>query len=317
MDLIEIKKKYPQIPLGRAKDLAGKRFGRLVALYRTKRPEGKSKGTYWVCQCDCGTIRSFDAGSLTAGRSTSCGCNTTIINVARHEKERIGQKFGHWTIVEKDRSNLKKWICECDCSHHTKKSMRIDEMRRSLGCEYCSTASNKFIDLTGKHFGHWTVLYRAASQGCHTMWHCRCDCAAHTERDIDAYKLKTGKSLSCGCDGRSRGEQMVEFLLSQNDIPFEQEKSFKSCQMTTHGKMRFDFFVNNKYIIEYDGEQHFIERKSGWNAPEKIKATQARDSFKNQWCKDNSIPLIRIPYTHLKDLCIDDLKLETTKFRVC
>jgi len=38
--------------------------------------------------------------------------------------------------------------------------------------------------------------------------------------------------------------------------------------------------------------------------------------IKNQWCKENNIPLIRIPYTHLKDLQIKDLMLETTKFLI-
>ena len=30
--------------------------------------------------------------------------------------------------------------------------------------------------------------------------------------------------------------------------------------------------------------------------------------------KENNIPLIRIPYTHLQDLCLEDLQLETSKF---
>ena len=42
--------------------------------------------------------------------------------------------------------------------------------------------------------------------------------------------------------------------------------------------------------------------------------TKERDAFKNEWCKENNILLIRIPYWHLKDLCIEDLKLETSKF---
>ena len=36
--------------------------------------------------------------------------------------------------------------------------------------------------------------------------------------------------------------------------------------------------------------------------------------MKNEWCKDNNIPLIRIPYTQYNDLCIEDLQLETTTF---
>ena len=45
-----------------------------------------------------------------------------------------------------------------------------------------------------------------------------------------------------------------------------------------------------------------------------MKAQQERDIIKTQWCKDNNIPLIRIPYWHLKELKLEDLLLETSKF---
>ena len=51
-----------------------------------------------------------------------------------------------------------------------------------------------------------------------------------------------------------------------------------------------------------------------WNNKENFLKTQERDALKNQWCKDNNIPLIRIPYTHLQNLCLEDLQLETSKF---
>ena len=38
--------------------------------------------------------------------------------------------------------------------------------------------------------------------------------------------------------------------------------------------------------------------------------------IKNQYCKTNHIPLIRIPYTHLPNIKIEDLLLETTNWRV-
>lgn len=52
----------------------------------------------------------------------------------------------------------------------------------------------------------------------------------------------------------------------------------------------------------------------GWNSEKTLKNTQAHDKIKNKWCKENNIPLIRIPYTHLDKISIDDLKLETSKF---
>lgn len=51
----------------------------------------------------------------------------------------------------------------------------------------------RFDDITGRQFGSWTaVRYLGGSK-----WECVCECG--TIRAVDAYKLKTGKSKSCGC----------------------------------------------------------------------------------------------------------------------
>ena len=59
----------------------------------------------------------------------------------------------------------------------------------------------KFIDLTGRRFGMWTVVKRSDSpvkENNHcTMWLCRCDCG--TERDVSSSSLRAGSSKSCGC----------------------------------------------------------------------------------------------------------------------
>lgn len=52
-------------------DKTGKRYGRLVVL---KRDENKTSGTYWICQCDCGNIKSINTSELGGNRTKSCGC---------------------------------------------------------------------------------------------------------------------------------------------------------------------------------------------------------------------------------------------------
>lgn len=54
-------------------DLKGKRFGRLIALSLDK-DHSKVNKTKWICECDCGVIKSICAGDLTQGRTTSCSC---------------------------------------------------------------------------------------------------------------------------------------------------------------------------------------------------------------------------------------------------
>lgn len=57
---------------GRAQDLTGRQFGRLVAL----RPSGsrRSRSIEWECACSCGNTKLAGAGELMRGNVRSCGC---------------------------------------------------------------------------------------------------------------------------------------------------------------------------------------------------------------------------------------------------
>lgn len=87
------------------------------------------------------------------------------------------------------------------------------------------------------------------------------------------------------------------------------------CKEETGYGFKFDFYINNQYCIEYDGDIHF-GATHGWNDENHFKNTQKRDELKNQYCFNHNIPLIRIPYTHLKNLTIQDIILETSNFIV-
>lgn len=54
------------------KNIAGQRFGRLVALERLDKKRGSS--FLWHCQCDCGKTVDTSANSLLSGNTRSCGC---------------------------------------------------------------------------------------------------------------------------------------------------------------------------------------------------------------------------------------------------
>lgn len=53
-------------------DLAGRRFGRLVAI----EPSGRRSGSnaMWRCRCDCGRECEVDRSNLLGGQIMSCGC---------------------------------------------------------------------------------------------------------------------------------------------------------------------------------------------------------------------------------------------------
>lgn len=52
-----------------------------------------------------------------------------------------------------------------------------------------------------------------------------------------------------------------------------------------------------------------------YDNPEKFKKTQSHDLIKNKWCKENNIPLIRIPYYH-NNIVLEDLLLNTSNYLI-
>lgn len=70
--------------MNRAKDLAGKKFGRLVVLYDTNLK--KNGVTLWHCVCECGNEIDVRASCLTTNHTKSCGCL---------QKEKSGRKPVH------------------------------------------------------------------------------------------------------------------------------------------------------------------------------------------------------------------------------
>jgi hypothetical protein len=54
------------------RDVAGQRFGRLVALETTGRDVRHNR--LWLCRGDCGGETTVKVGALVSGNTTSCGC---------------------------------------------------------------------------------------------------------------------------------------------------------------------------------------------------------------------------------------------------
>ena len=173
-------------------------------------------------------------------------------------------------------------------------------------------------NLIGKIYSKLTVLEETEKRDVNgnVIWKCQCECGNITY--VSTSSLNTQNTCSCGFCKISVGEETIKNLLTQNNIIFEQQKRYDTCRFQdTNYPARFDFYiVNNNYLIEFDGIQHFSYTNTDWNTEAKFNKTKEHDEYKNTWCKENNIPLIRIPYTHLKDLCIEDLQLETTKWRV-
>lgn len=225
------------------------------------------------------------------------------------------KKFGRLTVLKRVQNNKKReaqWLCQCDCGN-----TKIvpgwylrNGITKSCGCIKTQqllinriSIHDKFDSLSVIKLDHYDDKGRPYYQ-------CLCECGNKTI--VSGQNLISKNVHSCGCNRfQSRGEKKIEQLLLKNNLSFQKEKKFSSCFFEdTKALARFDFYVNNSYLIEFDGEQHFTYSNKGWNTQEKFNKTKQHDKIKTQWCKKNNIPLIRIPYWKIDSLTIEDLILK-------
>lgn len=106
------------------------------------------------------------------------------------------------------------------------------------------------------------------------------------------------QGYSCPLCKSSRGEKRVLEYLIQNKIQFQSQFTFESMKR----KLRYDFGVISKRacVIEYNGGQHYYpmnfgSKKEGYDL-KKLQENQERDKIKIDYCRDNNIELLIIPY---------------------
>lgn len=120
----------------------------------------------------------------------------------------------------------------------------------------------------------------------------------------DGYEWMAATSnvlFGCGCPQckESKGERIVRQWLERNKVIYKSQYKFPDCKDKC--ALPFDFYLPEyNTCIEYDGGQHFFPVNfSGEGAEyteQQFKTTQYHDQIKNQYCADNGITLLRIPY---------------------
>lgn len=233
-----------------------------------------------------------------------------------------GKTIGRLTVIKRDKNNSQgkaRWLCQCECG----KTIVVDgsSLRnghtKSCGCYQRDRTSEVCkINLIGQTIGNFTVLdycQKNFEDTGRSKWKCRCNLCGNEEVYLNTDNLKN--QYSCGCSISSKGERKIETILLQNHIPYIKEKRFLDLIFSDTGhQARFDFFVDNSYIIEFDGRQHFIQGEGKYDNEEKFELTKKHDAIKNQYCLEHNIPLIRIPFTAFDKINLNMLKPETSEY---
>jgi very-short-patch-repair endonuclease len=109
-------------------------------------------------------------------------------------------------------------------------------------------------------------------------------------------------SVGNGCPNcrSSRGERIINELLTGAKIPFEREFILQSLP-----RKRFDFvfrYNNRNFLVEYDGEQHFFYESFYHSSKEDFLEKQGVDVLKSHHAYLGGYFLIRIDYKQLNNI---------------
>lgn len=163
---------------------------------------------FWLCRCDCGTVKYVGSQSLRTGGTKSCGCLTNGMPPRKKIKDLTGKTFGLLTVVEMAprAKRLTQWICRCQCGKEVivYGCNLTTGNSTSCGCIIFGPKPDRQRKLQGQRFGKLVALnilpVDPSAKNKRSKWMCRCDCGRL--KAIGGDKLVDGLTISCGCAAR-------------------------------------------------------------------------------------------------------------------
>lgn len=119
--------------MGQVINMQGMKCGRWTVI---EQAATKSNKVYWLCECDCGTIREVVGKDMRSGKSTSCGCISA-------EKKSIAN-FVHGYTTGKISLTYKTWASMKE--RCTNPNSRVYSYYGGRGITICERWINSFVD---------------------------------------------------------------------------------------------------------------------------------------------------------------------------
>ncbi len=237
------------------------------------------------------------------------------------EVKKIFEDKGYVLLTEEYKNNHQK--LEYICLKHNEKGVQhitlSSIIHNGCGCYYCGlekAAKSKMHP--NEYYINWcnnndfTYVERTIRNH---QTYIGFYCNKHKDNGIQ-YKSITNIEKGTGCIfcNTFKTEQEVGKILDKYNINYVKQKRFTKCK--SKYTLPFDYYLPKYNIaIEYDGEQHFkpvrFNGTSEETAKEMHEECKYRDNIKNNYCKENNILLIRIPYyekDNMESFIIENLK---------
>ena len=268
----------------------------------------------WKCKINNEHIWEAEWGSVGSNKSGCPYCKNLKINHTNCFANTHSDLLKYWDFnkntnispyeISYGKSKKVWWKCE---NNHSFQRKVVDMVQYFQNCPMCTnqSVSNEYNLFTtnpelckewdyGKNQKHPKEYMPNSSKK--VWWKCKYN--HKWEAEISNRNNGTG----CPKCKLSKGELQIKNILENLNINYLTQYKLENCK--NKRKLPFDFAIFDNTgkiigLIEYDGKLHFeVARysKSTNRQLEKLKNTQYHDKIKNEYCKNNNILLLRIPY---------------------
>ncbi len=230
------------------------------------------------------------------------GCNTCARqesnkNIA-HSYDFVKSKFieRNYELITPNYENAYQQL-EYICDNKHKGTITFDGFYFSqYGCQICSGYKKYNIDSVREIFkkeGYILLSDKYENSNAKLKYKCPKD---HIN-SICLNAFNVGNR--CPDCKQSKGESSIARYFNNEQIIYETQKKFNDCK--NKQLLPFDVYVNNQFLIEFDGRQHF-SKNDFFGGENGFKNTQQNDIIKTKYCITNKIPLLRISHEEIKKI---------------
>lgn len=248
----------------------------------------------------CGYTWDVKASAFVHSGTRCPKCNGGIKKIRTHDdfirevRIRHGDKYEILSIYKNTYTNI-----IYKCNEHGEYTAKPQTFLVN-GCNGCSmdrrakTHEQFLLELRSIHENITPIdIYKRSK------YKMRFKCICGHEWKITANQILTGYGGCPICDmNTSIGEKEIEKCLQSLNLKYTKQYTNEKCKYVN--TLRFDIYVENKILIEFDGKQHFEPVDFGGKgmeyAEKDFETRRLQDEVKNNFCIENNIPLIRIPY---------------------
>lgn len=100
------------------------------------------------CRCSCGNEYIGRKQSIKSGHTKSCGCKTYSFDY--RARDRVGEKYGEWEIIEELGNNRVRCRCSCGTERVLRKDIIVQGKSKSCGCKSTEMSRQTMLEKYGE-----------------------------------------------------------------------------------------------------------------------------------------------------------------------